>query len=65
MSDDRKRLSEGIGWDDRKTLSDLWQDHAPLPEEGLTERVYEALLAVARYADERAYADALDDYLPQ
>lgn len=56
------RRSEGIGWDDRKALADLWQNHAPLLDEGLTDRVYEALLAVARYADERAYADALSDY---
>ncbi len=34
-------------WDGRKTLSDVWQDHAPLPAEGLTDRVYEALIAVA------------------
>lgn len=37
------------GWDDRKTLSSLWQEHAPLPDEGLSERVYEALIAVATW----------------
>ena len=37
------------GWDDRKTLSSLWQKHAPLPDEGLSERVYEALIAVATW----------------
>jgi hypothetical protein len=38
-----------IGWDDRKKLAGIWQDHAPLPAEGLSERVYEALIEVARY----------------
>lgn len=37
------------GWDDRKTLSSLWQEHAPLPDEGLSERVYEALIEVAAW----------------
>lgn len=37
------------GWDDRKGIASLWQDHAPLPEEGLTDRVYEALIAVAKW----------------
>jgi len=55
MDDDRGTWR--ISWDDRKTLSDLWQDHAPLPSEGLTQRVYMALIEVAKYG----YARALDD----
>ena len=37
------------GWDDRKTLAALWQEHAPLPAEGLSEAVYDALIAVATW----------------
>ena len=37
------------GWDDRKTLAELWQQHAPLPEGGLREGTYDALLAVATW----------------
>jgi len=37
------------GWDDRKSLSEVWQGHAPLPDEGLSERVYDALIAVAQW----------------
>lgn len=48
-----------IEWDDRKRLASIWQEHAPLPPEGLTERVYDALLAVARYGEDDAKADAL------
>lgn len=40
---------EPPGWDNRKTLADLWQEHAPLPEEGLTDDVYVALIAVANW----------------
>ena len=36
-------------WDDRKTLAEVWQRKSPLPEEGLTERVYEALIEVAAW----------------
>lgn len=36
-------------WDDRKTLADVWQAHAPLPHEGLSEAVYDALIAVATW----------------
>ena len=43
------------GWDDRKTLADVWQGKAPLPSEGLTEAVYDALIAVAKWGyDQRA-----------
>lgn len=48
-------IHEAVGWDDRKALAGLWQDHAPLPEEGLTERVYDALIAVASYGAGRAH----------
>jgi hypothetical protein len=47
------------GWDDRKTLSSLWQEHAPLPDEGLSERVYEALIAVATWG----YQQRMDEEL--
>jgi len=41
------------GWDDRKTLSNLWQEHAPLPTEGLSERVHEALIEIAAWGYQR------------
>ena len=37
------------GWDDRKTLAEMWQAHAPLPEQGLREGTYDALIAVAKW----------------
>ena len=40
---------EPVGWDDRKQLADIWQRHARLPEEGLSDAVYAALIAVANY----------------
>lgn len=50
--------NEAVGWDDRKTLADIWQDHARLPEAGLSEQVYDALVAVARYgAAQVAYVE--------
>lgn len=53
LADIRNELEfEPVGWDERKTLAGIWQDHAPLPEEGLTDRVYEALIAVARHGEE-------------
>lgn len=36
-------------WDDRKKLAEVWQGKAPLPKEGLSERVYEALIEVAAW----------------
>jgi hypothetical protein len=36
-------------WDDRKELASLYQDHARLPEEGLSAGFYQALIAVARW----------------
>ena len=47
-------INDAVSWDDRKTLSDLWQTFAPLPAEGLTERVYDALLHVAKYGAREA-----------
>lgn len=45
---------EGAGdyapsWDNRKELADLWQEYALLPVEGLSDEVYEALIAVAAW----------------
>jgi hypothetical protein len=48
-------VNDSIGWDDRKQLSDIWQDHAALPEIGLCDATYEALLAVARWGAARMY----------
>jgi len=45
----RGELDYMPGWDDRKTLAELWQNHAPLPAEGLSEAVYDALIAVAKW----------------
>lgn len=47
------------GWDDRKTLSGLWQEHSPLPEEGLSERVYEALIEIAAWGYQRRMDEEL------
>lgn len=44
---------EPPGWDDRKTLADIWQEHAPLPADGLSDGVYRALIAVATCGFER------------
>lgn len=57
-------INENVGWDDRKTLLDIWQEHAPLPETGLNDGIYEALLAVARWgarqvAEDLATPDAI------
>lgn len=46
---DELQAFSDVGWDDRKKLAGIWQEHAPLPAEGLSERVYEALIEVARY----------------
>lgn len=50
---------EPPGWDDRKTLANLYQDHAPLPEDGLTDDVYRALIAVAVWGFERGVEQAV------
>ena len=52
MADRKPKLGEGDylpGWDDRKTLAELWQQHSPLPEGGLREGTYDALIAVATW----------------
>lgn len=51
---------DAVSWDHRKELASLWQDHCPLPDGGLSERLYDALIAVARWGAESAweYADA-------
>jgi len=52
MADRKPKLGEGDyapSWDDRKKLAEVWQGKAPLPEEGLSERVYEALIEVAAW----------------
>lgn len=38
---------EPHGWDDRKELASLFQDSCQLPEGGLTEEFYQAVIAVA------------------
>lgn len=45
------------GWDDRKALAEVWQHHCPLPAEGLTDRVYDALIAVATWGYEQRAAE--------
>lgn len=52
--------NDAVDWDDRKKLADIWQDHTPLPTEGLSSEVYSALLAVARWGARQA-AEILDD----
>ena len=41
------------GWDDRKKLWSVWQDHAPLPADGFTEAFTDALIAVATWGYEQ------------
>jgi hypothetical protein len=53
-------VNQAASWDDRKELSDLWQRYAPLPEIGLREGVYDALIAVARYGAVRAVREVTD-----
>jgi hypothetical protein len=47
--DQWRAVNEAASWDDRKTLADIWQDHSPLPADGLCEATYDALVAVARW----------------
>lgn len=47
------------GWDDRKTLAGIWQGHAMLPVEGLSEGVYEALIEVAAWGYQRRMDEEL------
>lgn len=64
MSESEKwrAIREVIGWDDRKALSWLWQDHAPAPD-GPWDDFYSALIAVAEWGAARMYDDlaARDD----
>ena len=53
------------GWDDRKTLADVWQEHAPLPDEGLSERVYDALIAVAKWGYQQRADEEPNPYRSQ
>lgn len=48
LSDDTGALDYLPGYDDRKTIADLWQRHAPLPE-AEHEAINEALVAVAQW----------------
>lgn len=48
----KPKLGEGDyapSWNDRKRLAEVWQSKAPLPEEGLSACVYEALIEVAAW----------------
>lgn len=47
------------GWDDRKELAHIWQEYAPLPDEGLSDGVYAALIAVATWGYEQRKDEAL------
>ena len=62
MADRKPTPGEGDyapSWDDRKKLAEVWQSRAPLPDEGLSERVYEALIEVAAWG----YQQRLDEEL--
>lgn len=56
-----RAVNEAVGWDDRQQLAGIWQDHAPLPEEGLSDRVYAALIAVAAWGAGQEFDNSLDD----
>ena len=50
MREDKRGAGDYLpGWDDRKTLAGIWQEHAMLPVEGLSDGVYSALIAVATW----------------
>lgn len=55
---------DAVGWDNRKALADLWQDHSPLPAAGLCDATYEALLAVARWGSRSTYEYGLPCPIP-
>lgn len=48
---------DAVDWDDRKTLLDIWQN-AGMTVDQITETLYSALMAVARYGA-RAAAENL------
>lgn len=59
MQVDEAKLAEMIGWeapgwDSRKELASLFQDHCAIPEEMTLEGIYPALIAVAGYGYELA-----------
>jgi len=60
MTERTYAVNDSIGWDDRKALADLWQEHSVLPEGGLTDATYAALLAVAAWGAGRMYDNYVD-----
>lgn len=50
---ERRVVNDSVGWDDRKTLSDIYQD-AGGRIDSLDDATYEALLAVATYGATQA-----------
>lgn len=53
------------GWDDRKELAELWQQHTPLPEAGLSESVYDALIAVAKWGYEQRATEEPESWVEE
>lgn len=51
-------VNEAVGWDDRKTLSDVWQEHARIDHLG--DDTYSALIAVAQWGAREALERAAD-----
>jgi|SRR6187551_2008068 len=47
------QVHDAVTWDDRKDLSWEWQKHQTLPEEGLSDKTYAALLAIAKWGATR------------
>jgi hypothetical protein len=45
-------VHDAVSWDDRKSLADVWQQHARLSN--LDEDTYSALVAVAQYGARQA-----------
>jgi hypothetical protein len=52
-------VADAVGWDDRKTLADIYQGHVRL-EHGLSDEFYAALIAVAQHGARRAADDLID-----
>lgn len=50
---------EPIGYDDRKDLASAFQDHCALPESGLSDEFYAAVIEVANIGYERAKEHAI------
>lgn len=53
-------INEAVDWGDRKTLADVWQDHAPIAD--LSESTYDALIAVAQWGARSAIENIADDH---